>query len=145
MGSQSQPSASQPSNPARVLSKLPQITPTAVQAATASYNATPCRQCVSNKFSKDDISSCLFQRGTDNKPLCDKEDIAYKQAYNAVIGGRVQLGGRNAVVYQGPRGGKYVKVGGSYVALSKAVKAAQEGGKKKPRKDAKKAKKPAKK
>lgn len=51
---------------------------------------------------------------------------------------RVQLGGRNAVVYQGPRGGKYVKMGGSYVALSKAVKAAQEGGKKKGKKPAKK-------
>ncbi len=39
---------------------------------------------------------------------------------------RVQLGGRKAVVYQGPRGGKYVKTGGEYVSLSKAM----SGGKK---------------
>lgn len=40
---------------------------------------------------------------------------------------RVQLGGRNAVVYQGPRGGKYVKVGGEYVPVAKAVNAKATG------------------
>lgn len=33
---------------------------------------------------------------------------------------RVMVGGRNAVVYKGPRGGSYVKKGGEYVPLSKA-------------------------
>jgi hypothetical protein len=32
---------------------------------------------------------------------------------------RVMLGGRNAVVYKGTRGGKYVKKGGEFFALSK--------------------------
>lgn len=30
---------------------------------------------------------------------------------------RVQLGGRKAVVYRGPRGGKYVKKGGEFMRL----------------------------
>lgn len=41
-------------------------------------------------------------------------------------GGRVQLGGRNAVVYEGPRGGKYIKQNGGFVPVKKAL----QGGKK---------------
>ena len=31
---------------------------------------------------------------------------------------RIQMGGRSAVVYEGTRGGKYVKKGGEFVSLS---------------------------
>lgn len=31
---------------------------------------------------------------------------------------RIQMGGRSAIVYEGARGGKYVKKGGEFVSLS---------------------------
>lgn len=35
---------------------------------------------------------------------------------------RVQMGGRNAIVYEGPRGGRYIKKAGEYVSVKKAIK-----------------------
>lgn len=63
-----------------------------------------------------------------DKPFWDKNVKVFTEISNSkggsfkITADRVMLGGRNAVVYNGPRGGKYVKKSGEYVKLARIIK-----------------------